>query len=140
MRVVITSGLTPEQESGLLAAARQGSMRLLGPASCGVAVPGIGLDAALTVRCPGPGKTGIAVQSGGVGAALAGQLSRLGIGMSSFASVGEMLDVSGADMLLWWGADESIELAVLYLGSFGNARQFARTALPGTALPGQLPQ
>ena len=131
---VITSGLTPEQESGLLAATRRGSMRLLGPASFGVAVPGIGLDAALAVRRPSPGKAGIAVQSGGVGAALAEQLSRLGIGTSSFASVGDMLDVSGTDMLLWWGADESTELAVLYLESFGNARQFARTARRASAM------
>ena len=131
---VITSGLTPEQESGLLAAARQGSMRLLGPASFGVAVPGIGLDAALAVRRLSPGKTGIAVQSGGVGAALAEQLSRLGIGTSSFASVGDMLDVSGSDILLWWAADESTELAVLYLESFGNARQFARTARRASAM------
>ena len=131
---VITSGLTPEQESGLLAATRQGSMRLLGPASFGVAVPEIALDAALAVRRPRPGKTGIAVQSGGVGAALAEQLSRLGIGTSSLASVGDMLDVSGTDMLLWWGADESTELAVLYLESFGNARQFARTARRASAL------
>jgi acyl-CoA synthetase (NDP forming)/GNAT superfamily N-acetyltransferase len=131
---VITSGLTPEQESGLLAATRRGSMRLLGPASFGVAVPGIGLDAALAVRRPSPGKVGIAVQSGGVGAALAEQLSRLGIGTSSFASVGDMLDVSGTDMLLWWGADESTELAVLYLESFGNARQFARTARRASAM------
>jgi acyl-CoA synthetase (NDP forming)/GNAT superfamily N-acetyltransferase len=131
---VITSGLTPEQESGLLAATRQGSMRLLGPASFGVAVPGIALDAAPAVRRPRPGKTGIAVQSGGVGAALAQQLSRLGIGTSSCVSVGDMLDVSGTDMLLWWGADESTELAVLYVESFGNARQFARTARRSSAL------
>jgi acyl-CoA synthetase (NDP forming) len=131
---VITSGLTPEQESGLLAATRQGGMRLLGPASSGLAVPGLGLDAALAVRRLAPGKTGIAVQSGGVGAALAEQLSRLGIGTSSFASIGGMLDVSGTDMLLWWGTDESTELAVLYLKSFGNARQFARTARRASAM------
>ena len=69
-----------------------------------------------------------------MGAALAEQLSRLGIGMSSFASVGDMLDVSGTDMLLWWEADESTELAVLYLESFGNARQFARTARRASAM------
>jgi acyl-CoA synthetase (NDP forming)/GNAT superfamily N-acetyltransferase len=131
---VITSGLTPEQESGLLVATRQGSMRLLGPASSGIAVPGIALDAAFTMHRPRPGKTGIAVQSGGVGAALAEQLSRLGIGISSFASVGNMLDVSGTDLLLWWGADESTELAVLYLESFGNARRFARTARRASAM------
>ena len=31
-------------------------------------------------------------------------------------------------MLLWWEADNTTELAVLYLESFGNPRRFARTA------------
>ena len=126
--VVITSGLTPAQESGLLEATREGSMRLVGPNSCGLAVPGIGLEATFTVHHPSPGKTGLVVQSGGVGAALMDQFSRMGIGVSSFASVGDMLDVSGTDMLLWWEADGATELAVLYLESFGNPRRFARTA------------
>ena len=75
-----------------------------------------------------PGTTGLVVQSGGVGAALVEQFSRLGIGISSFASVGDKLDVSGTDMLLWWEADDTTELAVLYLESFGQPRRFARTA------------
>ena len=126
--MVITSGLTPAQESGLLEATRQGGMRLVGPNSFGVAVPGIGLEATFGVPRPSPGHTGLVVQSGGVGAALVEQFSRLGIGISSFASVGDMLDVSGTDMLLWWEADDTTELAVLYLESFGNPRRFARTA------------
>jgi acyl-CoA synthetase (NDP forming)/GNAT superfamily N-acetyltransferase len=130
---VITRGLTAEQESGLLAATRQGSMRLVGPDSSGVAVPWIGLDATFAVRRPAPGKAGVAVQSGGIGAALVEHLSRLGVGTSSFVSVGDMLDVSGTDMLLWWATDEVTELAVLYLESFGNARQFARTARRASA-------
>ncbi len=126
--LVVTSGLTPAHESGLLEATRRGGMRLVGPNSCGVAVPGIGLEAIFTVHRPSPGKTGLVVQSGGVGAALMEQLSRMGIGTSSFVSVGDMLDVSGTDMLLWWEADNVTELAVLYLESFGNPRWFARTA------------
>ena len=55
-------------------------------------------------------------------------LSRLGIGISSFASVGDKLDVSGNDMLMWWEHDGLTKLAVLYLESFGNPRKFARTA------------
>ena len=147
--VVVTSGLTPAQESGLLEAVRQASMRLVGPSSFGVAVPGIGLEATFAVHHPSPGKTGLVAQSGGVGAALVEQFSRLGIGVSSFASVGDKLDVSGTDMLLWWEADGATELAVLYLESFGNPRRFARTArrlsarLPiltvhaGRSVPGQ---
>jgi len=126
--VVITSGLSPAQESGLLEATRQGGMRLAGPNSFGVAVPGTGLDATFAVHHPAPGRTGLVVQSGGVGAALVEQFSRLGIGVSSFVSVGDMLDVGGTDLLLWWEADNVTELAVLYLESFGNPRRFARTA------------
>jgi acyl-CoA synthetase (NDP forming)/GNAT superfamily N-acetyltransferase len=126
--VVITSGLTPADESSLLEASRRGGMRLVGPNCFGVAVPGIGLDATFAVRHPSAGKTGLVVQSGGIGVALLEHFSRLGIGTSSFASVGDKLDVSGDDMLMWWEADNTTELAVLYLESFGNPRKFARTA------------
>jgi acyl-CoA synthetase (NDP forming)/GNAT superfamily N-acetyltransferase len=125
---VITAGLTTAQESGLMEATRRGGMRLAGPASYGIAVPGIGLAATPAVRHPPRGRTGLIVQSGGVGAALLEQFSRMGMGISSFAAVGGKLDVSSTDMLLWWEADETTELAVLHLESFGNPRRFARTA------------
>jgi acyl-CoA synthetase (NDP forming) len=68
------------------------------------------------------------MQSGGLGFALVDQLSRLGVGISSFASTGDKLDVSGNDMLLWWERDGLTRLAILYIESFGNPRKFARTA------------
>jgi acyl-CoA synthetase (NDP forming)/GNAT superfamily N-acetyltransferase len=126
--VVITSGLDPEQSAGLLATCRRHGMRLVGPDCFGVAVPGLGLDATFAARPARPGVTGLVMQSGGLGFALVDHLSRLGIGISSFASVGDKLDVSGNDMLLWWERDDQTRLAVLYLESFGNPRKFARTA------------
>ena len=93
-----------------------------------MAVPGIGLDATFAASRLRPGVAGLMSQSGGVGVALASQLSRLGVGISSFASVGSKLDVSGNDMLMWWEHDDVTRLAVLYLESFGNPRKFARTA------------
>ena len=68
------------------------------------------------------------VQSGGVGIALLEQMSRLGIGVSSFASAGDKYDVSPTDLLTWWAQDEVTQLAVLYVESFGNPRKFAGTA------------
>ncbi|MGO9080608.1 MAG: GNAT family N-acetyltransferase [Streptosporangiaceae bacterium] len=126
--VVITSGLTASQENALLTTARRWSMRLVGPNCFGVSVPGIRLEATFAARRAAPGTTGLVVQSGGVGVALLEHFSRLGIGTSSFASVGDKLDVSGNDMLMWWEADGLTKLAVLYLESFGNPRRFARTA------------
>ncbi len=126
--VVVTSGLDDAACADLLAACRRHGMRLVGPDCFGVAVPGIGLDATFAAHHPQPGPVGLVMQSGGLGFAAVDQLSRLGIGISSFASLGGKLDVSGNDMLMWWEQDGVTKLAVLYLESFGNPRKFARTA------------
>ena len=112
----------------LLAACRRYGMRLLGPSCFGVIVPWIGLDATFTADHPVRGVAGLMVQSGGVGIALLEQMSRLGIGVSSFASAGDKYDVSPTDLLTWWAQDEVTQLAVLYVESFGNPRKFAGTA------------
>jgi len=124
--VVITSGLNAAACADLLAVCRRHGMRLVGPDCFGVAVPPLGLDATFAASRLRPGVAGLMSQSGGVGVALAGQLSRLGVGISSFASVGSKLDVSGNDMLMWWEHDDVTRLAVLYLESFGN-----RASSPG---------
>src|SRR6185312_1518576 len=107
---------------------RKYGMRLAGPNCFGIAVPGIGLDATFGRDRPRDGTAGLVVQSGGIGVALTGHLSRLGIGISSFVSVGDKYDVSGNDLLAWWEQDQQTRMAILYLESFGNPRKFARTA------------
>jgi acyl-CoA synthetase (NDP forming) len=134
--VVISSGMDVAACADLLAVCRRHGMRLVGPACFGVAVPGIGLDATFAASRPRPGVAGLVMQSGGLGFALMDQLSRLGIGISSFASVGDKLDVSSNDLLLWWEHDGVTKVAVLYIESFGNPRKFARTARRvGAAMP-----
>jgi acyl-CoA synthetase (NDP forming) len=134
--VVITIGLDIPQSADLLAICRRYGMRLVGPGCFGIAVPATGLDATFATRHPAPGSAGLVMQSGGLGVALADRLSRLGVGVSSFASVGSKYDVSGNDMLMWWEQDQTTKLAVLYIESFGNPRKFARTARRvGQAMP-----
>ena len=112
----------------LLGICRNHGMRLVGPASFGVASTSVSLDATFAAGHPRPGTAGLALQSGGVGIVLLEHLSRLGVGISSFVSLGDTVDVSGNDMLLWRESDAVTKLAVLYLDSFGNPRKFARTA------------
>jgi acyl-CoA synthetase (NDP forming)/GNAT superfamily N-acetyltransferase len=126
--VVTTHGLNPEQEQDLLDTARRGGMRLVGPDSLGLSVPVIGLNATLAAHPATPGRIGLVAQSRGLGAALMDRLSGLGLGVSSFVSVGRKLDVSTTDLLMWWDADDTTALAVLSLESFGNPRRFAREA------------
>jgi acyl-CoA synthetase (NDP forming)/GNAT superfamily N-acetyltransferase len=125
--VVITSGLGPAG-ADLLAICRRHGMRLVGPNCFGIAVPGLGLDATFDAGHPRAGAAGVVVQSGGVGVSFLEHLSRLGIGVSSFVSVGDKYDVSSNDMLTWWEQDGQTRLAVLYVESFGSPRKFARTA------------
>ena len=112
----------------LKAVCRRYGMRLVGPSCFGVIMPWIGLDATFTGGHPVRGVAGLMVQSGGVGIALLKQMSRLGIGVSSFASAGDKYDVSPTDLLTWWAQDEVTQLAVLYVESFGNPRKFAGAA------------
>ncbi|MFD5515450.1 GNAT family N-acetyltransferase [Streptomyces sp. NPDC127066] len=128
--VVVTAGLDHTQAQALLTACRTHGMRLVGPNCLGVSntAPDLGLDATFAADHPRPGTAGIAVQSGGVGIALLDGLSRLGIGVSSFVSLGDKFDVSGNDMLQWWESDCRTDLALLHLESFGNPRAFSRTA------------
>ena len=126
--VVFTTGIGTAESADLLAICRRHGMRLIGPNCFGIAVPGIGLDATFAAAHPAAGTAGLVTQSGGIGFAMVDHLSRLGIGISSFASVGNKLDVSSNDMLMWWEQDGQTKLAVLYIESFGNPRKFARTA------------
>jgi len=134
--VVFTTGIGTAESADLLAICRRHGMRLIGPNCFGIAVPGISLDATFAAAHPAAGTAGLVMQSGGIGFAMVDHLSRLGIGISSFASVGSKLDVSSNDMLMWWEHDGQTKLAVLYIESFGNPRKFARTARRvGTRLP-----
>ena len=126
--VVTASGLDRAARAELLGICRRHGMRLVGPTCFGVANTAISLDATFAARHPRPGMAGLALQSGGVGVVLLEHLSRLGVGISSFVSLGDKDDVSGDDMLLWWKSDAATKLALLYLDSFGNPRKFARTA------------
>jgi acyl-CoA synthetase (NDP forming)/GNAT superfamily N-acetyltransferase len=128
--LVVSAGLDSDQAAALMAACRTNGMRLVGPNCLGISHtdPEFSLDATFAADHPRPGTAGVAVQSGGVGVALLDGLSRLGIGVSSFVSLGDKYDVSGNDMLQWWESDGRTDLALLHLESFGNPRAFSRTS------------
>jgi acyl-CoA synthetase (NDP forming) len=67
-------------------------------------------------------------QSGGLGIAIIEAAERLGLGLSSFVSVGNKADLSGNDFLRYWEQDPGTDVALMYLESFGNPRRFARVA------------
>ncbi|MFJ8962606.1 GNAT family N-acetyltransferase [Lentzea sp. NPDC102401] len=125
--VVISSGVDAEE---LLKVVRTHGMRLVGPNCLGVSTssPAVRMNATFAAHSTLAGDIGLVTQSGGVAIAVQEELRRLGLGLSSLVSTGDKLDVSGNDLLMWWGQDAETRIVALYLESFGNPRKFARLA------------
>jgi hypothetical protein len=77
---------------------------------------------------PPPGRVGFLSQSGALGLAVMEYANQLGLGLSTFVSVGNKADVSGNDLLNYWEEDPNTDVILLYLESFGNPRKFSRIA------------
>ena len=132
--VVVSSGFTEPDSAGavleqdLLAAARRSAMRIVGPNSLGVANTTIGLNATFAPRRPQAGRVGFVTESGALSIAMLDRAAAVGVGISSFASLGNRADVSANDLLQYWEDDPDTDVVLLYLETFGNPRNFARIA------------
>ncbi|MEZ0075249.1 GNAT family N-acetyltransferase [Planotetraspora sp. GP83] len=149
--VVLTAGFAETGDDGaerkekeLLRICRDAGMRLVGPNCLGVVNTGASLNASFLPSRPdrdspglmsrgplglmSPGPLGLMSQSGTLAVALLDRAAELGLGVSSFASVGNKADVSGNDLLEYWEDDPDTAVIGLYLESFGNPRRFGRIA------------
>ncbi|MDX6453898.1 MAG: hypothetical protein QOD48_5, partial [Gaiellaceae bacterium] len=117
-----------DRQERLLALVRAHGARLVGPNCLGIAVPGLGLNATFAPRALPAGRIAFSSQSGALGLALLEKASERGLGFSAFVSIGNKADVSSNDLLEWWEEDESTDVVLLYLESFGNPQKFARVA------------
>ncbi len=105
-------------------------MRLLGPNCMGVinTDPTVRLNATFSSVYPPRGNVAFLSQSGALGLSILDYASKLNIGMSSFISVGNRVDISSNDLLQYWEEDPATRVILLYLESFGNPRKFSRIA------------
>jgi acetyl coenzyme A synthetase (ADP forming)-like protein len=134
--VVISSGFAESGDEGrarqadLLEVCRRSGMRLIGPNSMGIlsTAPGRSLNATFAPGAPPAGRVGFMSQSGAPGLAVIGHARRVGLGLSSFVSLGNKADISCSDLLEHWESDPRTDLVLLYLESFGNPRRFSRVA------------
>jgi len=134
--VVVTAGYAEtgpdgrDRQRALVRQARAAGMRVIGPNAFGLITtdPERPLNASLAPVLPERGPFGLFCQSGAIGVALLEAAHRRGLGVSSFASVGNRADVSGNDLLQYWEEDDATEVVLLYLESFGNPRKFTRIA------------
>ena len=134
--VVISAGFSEigtagaERQAELLAVCREAGIRLIGPNCMGVSNTSadVQMNGQFAPIAPLPGNVGFLSQSGALGLALIDHANRLGLGLSTFVSVGNKADLSGNDLLCYWEGDPATDVILLYLESLGNPRRFARIA------------
>ncbi|WP_206885337.1 acetate--CoA ligase family protein [Alicyclobacillus mali (ex Roth et al. 2021)] len=109
---------------------RAAGCRLIGPNSLGLIQMDseTRLNASFAPKVPEYGHVAIASHSGALGITILDYAAYIGLGVASFVSLGNRADVSGNDLLQYWGDDPAIEMILLYLESFGNPRNFSRLA------------
>jgi acetyl coenzyme A synthetase (ADP forming)-like protein len=134
--VMITAGFAEAGGDGaaverdVVRLARRHGMRMVGPNCMGVinTAPTVAMNGTFAPVAPLPGRVALCSQSGAIGIAALERSARLGLGISSFVSVGNKADVSGNDLLQYWEDDLGTDVILLYLESFGNPGKFHRIA------------
>lgn len=117
-------------ERALLEKVRTAGCRLIGPNCMGLlnTDPAVRLNATFSPVYPPAGGVAMSTQSGALGLAILDYAKQLNIGISSFVSVGNKVDVSGNDLIQYWAEDQQTSVILLYLESFGNPRKFSEIA------------
>lgn len=132
--VIISAGFREVGEGGrelerqLLAHARRGRMRIIGPNCLGIMRPHTGLNATFAAGMARPGSVGFISQSGALCTAVLDWSLRENVGFSAFISVGSMTDVGWGDLIYWLGDDPHTRSIVIYMESVGDARAFLSAA------------
>jgi acetyltransferase len=115
-------------ERDVLAEARRGGVRIVGPNCLGIMAPHHGLNATFASPLAQPGHVAFVSQSGALCSAVLDWSRREKVGFSAFISVGSMLDVGWSDLIDALGDDPRTRSIILYMESIGDARSFLSAA------------
>jgi acetyl coenzyme A synthetase (ADP forming)-like protein len=134
--VVITAGFAETGPEGaamqkeLADRARSYGMRVVGPNCLGVlnANPEVRMGATFAPNFPPFGGVAVCSQSGALGLAILDLALEVGMGISSFVSIGNRADVSAADVIAYWENDPDTKVILLYLENLGDPAEFLEIA------------
>ena len=115
-------------EARTLAAAKRHGVRLLGGATLGMLVPGIGLNASFSRVRALPGDIGFVSQSDAVGTLVLDWAHPRRIGFSHFISLGDAADVGFGEALDYLGSDPDTRAILLYIEALRERRSFMAAA------------
>ena len=112
----------------MLDAAKPHLLRIIGPNTLGLMVPGIGLNASFAHLLPKTGGLALVTQSGAVLTSVLDWAAARQIGFSHLVSLGDMADVDFGDLLEYLATDSATTAILLYVEAIPNARKFMTAA------------
>ena len=115
-------------EEEILAHARRGRMRVIGPNCLGVMNPLTGLNATFATATAESGSVAFISQSGALCTSVLDWSLKEHVGFSAFVSVGSMLDVDWGDLIYHLGDDPNTNSIVMYMETIGKAHSFMSAA------------
>jgi acetyltransferase len=133
--IVMSAGLSSARDlrgrslkQATLDAANPYLLRILGPNSAGMLVPGMGLNASIALGGAAPGRIAFVSESGALMSGVLDWAHFRGIGFSSFISLGESSDVDFGDVLDYLASDAGTSAILLHVESLRYARKFMSAA------------
>jgi acetyltransferase len=115
-------------ENRVVAEARRGTLRLLGPNCLGAMIPSKKFNATFAGAMAHPGSVAFLSQSGALCTAILDWSLRENVGFSAFVSMGSMADVGWGDLITYFGDDPHTRSIVCYMESVTDARSFLSAA------------
>jgi acetyl coenzyme A synthetase (ADP forming)-like protein len=130
--VIISSGFKESGETGLaledrvLTIARQYGIRIVGPNCLGIMLPHQGINTTFDPISPKPGNIAFISQSGAIISTIVDWSLPEEIGFSAVISIGNQLDLTFEDFLLYTAADENTKAVILYIEQIRNGKRFMK--------------
>lgn len=103
-------------------------MRVVGPGSVGILIPGSGLNGTWSNACVTPGRVALISQSGAVAQSVMHWGQNHGVGFSHVISTGDSSDVDIGEIIDHLALEPSARAILLYLQHLSGARRFLSAA------------
>lgn len=126
--IILAAQFSAEDRHQLQRLCRQYGIRLLGPNSMGMLLPGQGINASFSPIAATPGQVAFLSQSAAVSTTILDWAKQREIGFSAFVSLGDHCDIDFGQLLDQLSRDGSTRAILIYMDKLHDARHFLSAA------------
>ncbi|MFQ2094667.1 bifunctional acetate--CoA ligase family protein/GNAT family N-acetyltransferase [Aeromonas sp. FDAARGOS 1415] len=126
--IILAAQFSGDERQRLRALCRQYGIRLLGPNSMGMLLPGQGINASFSPIAATPGQVAFLSQSAAVSTTILDWAKQREIGFSAFISLGDHCDIDFGQLLDQLSRDGTTRAILIYMDKLHDARHFLSAA------------